>query len=218
MFGGFDSYTAGPTGALYEDGGSVCFAYKTASGGVQTAYLVRDGVPEMVLGRPSARVLDVKQMNGGLALFYRDGSNAVFSFKGRPVDIKAEGKIIWFDGEIFSLGGQPAVVGHFYRPMNIALNFGVGKEGYNKILSGGSDFFYYGENEDKLLSFDQPRPGWEGYYFFNRHCACLVGGDLAAVLTPRGHGGGLPFLAFRKDTLRYNLYGFLSGVSVETGE
>ena len=215
VFGGFDSCTCGPTGAIYEDGGAVCFAYKTSTGGVQRAYLVRDGVPEMMLGTPSVQILDIKQIGGGAAAFYREKSNAVLSFRGKPVDIYWGGRIIWVDGEILSLSGSPSVVGHFNRPLNARLNYGVGGEGFNKNLQGGSDFFYYGLDENELLSFNQPRPGWESYYFFNRHCACMVGSNLAAVLTPRGRGTDLPFLAFGKDTLRYNLYGFLSGVSVK---
>ena len=169
----------------------------------------------MMLGTPSVQILDIKQIGGGAAAFYREKSNAVLSFRGKPVDIYWGGRIIWVDGEILSLSGSPSVVGHFNRPLNTRLNYGVGGEGFNKNLQGGSDFFYYGRDENELLSFNQPRQGWEGYYFFNRHCACMVGSNLAAVLTPRGQGADLPFLAFGKDTLRYNLYGFLSGVSVK---
>ena len=218
VFGGFDRYTCGPTGALYEDGGSVCFAYKTTTGGVQSAYMVRDGEPEMVLGSPSVQVLDLKQIGGDVALYFREKTSAVLSFNGKPLDFSWGGRVIWSDGEILSLSGRPAVVGHFYRRVNKQYHFGVGGEDFNRTLQEPSDFFYYGKTEDELLSFNQPRPGWESYYFFNRHCACMAGSELAAVLTPRVKDSGLPFLAFRKDTLRYNLYGFLSGVSVEIGD
>ena len=87
-----------------------------------------------------------------------------------------------------------------------------------KRLFDKDAFVYYSGNAEQLVAFGQPRKGWENYYFFNRHCACLVGEDLAAVLTPRLGSDGDPFLTFKGRKVSYGLHGFLSGVAVEIVE
>lgn len=214
VFGGFDKDTYGATGALYQDGGALYFAYKTEGGGMCTAYLVKDGVPEMLFSKPALDIFDIKISGGRTGAFYSENGVPVFSFGGKQVNVRAAGSVLWDDGEILQLGGEPCVVGHFRRKANAPRGFGLGREGTVSYLYDGSDFFYFDASGGEFLSFNQPGRGWEDYYFFNRHCASFIGGELAAVLTPRVRGSGA-MMVYRSDTLKYELHGFLSGIAVE---
>ena len=208
VFGGFNSSSYGPSGAVYEDKGQVCFAYSTFAG---AAYLVRDGNAELLISSPTAEFLDVKQTEGITAILYNDGWQSLLSFGGTYYDVNDSGALHWDSGEVLNCGGIPAILGHFKWKDSPIQGHGLRSRGMMWCFS--YDYFYcYGTAWENVY-FSQPRPGWEKYYFFNRSCAAMVGRDMAAVLTPRAQEE--PFLAFRRDTIRYNIHGFLSGVAVK---
>ena len=216
LLGGFGSCTYGPTGAVYLDGRTVCFAYKTTSPGANAAYMVEDGKSRLLMSIPSATFLDIKRIDGVTGVLYNLSGVSYMDWGGSKVNISQSGSIFWEEGEILLYDGLPAVIGRYHDHRFGRSGFGIGWEGGFKSLPGRGDLCYIGP-EDNVYSFDLPRPGWEDCYFFNRHCACIAGGELAAVLTPR-RPGALPYFAFKGDTLRYNIHGFLSGVSVQIGE
>lgn len=217
VFGGFDKDSCPSTGALCEDGGAVCFAYKTELNGMQAAYIVRDGEAELLLCKGDTEIFDVKSLNGKVVMFYNENGIAQFISGGWAVNIRQGGTLLWDDGEVLWYDGRPCVLGHFHKPGEPA-EFGLGWTNTVKRLFDKDAFVYYSGNAEELVAFGQPRKGWENYYFFNRHCACLVGEDLAAVLTPRLGSDGDPFLTFKGRKVSYGLHGFLSGVAVEIVE
>ena len=62
--GGFGTSGYGPTGALYEDSGQVCFAYYTRIGTAVNAVVVNGGIPAQQALLPNHTVLDIKQICG----------------------------------------------------------------------------------------------------------------------------------------------------------
>lgn len=214
LFGGFQTDTYGPTGAIYEDGGSLCFAYKTVQNGMKAAYLVKDGEPELLMSKPGAEYIDIKQMDGGTALYYKENKKAIYTYNGTGINLNPNGNRVWDSGEVLMFKGLPSVVGGFHYMNDGSTGFGIGAHYTIMHLRGGSDYCYFDLAKGTVQSFDRTRAGWEKYYFLNHNCASLLGNDLAAVLTPR-NGPGNPFLAFRGDTTYYKLHGFLSGLAVE---
>lgn len=215
VFGDFNRSGYGPGGAIYEDMDRVCFAYKTSEG---AAYMVMDGNPELLMSSPSVSYLDVKQVGGRIAMLYNDGGNARLTYDGTSYGVDSGGALQWDFGEVIVSGTEPPAVLGYYRWTGTTMEgLGLWDPHMMWCFRDGYDYFYPTEWIWDSFYFRLPRPGWEDCYFFNRSCACLAGHDLAAVLTPRD-GGQSPFLAFRKDTLRYNIHGFLSGVSVQTGD
>lgn len=217
VFGGFDCDTYGPTGAIYEDGEAVCFAYQTVTAGIRSAYLVRDGKAGLLLSSPSADFLDVKQLNGSPAILYNDSGASRMSYKGNYINITNSGKFMWTSAEVLWFEGRPTIMGRYYSVGDGRKGFAMSWINTFRFLPAGADFFYYGPGEEDCIAFSLPRPGWEEYYFFNHNCACLLNGELAAVLTPKSAGCS-PFLAYRKDTLKYNIHGFLAGITVQITE
>lgn len=216
VLGGFSANTYGPTGALYQDGETVCFAYRTTAPGANAAYIVEDGQSRLLMSLPSATFLDVKRIGGVTGVLYNLSGVSRMRWGDSLVNISQSGSIFWEEGEILLYDGHPAVLGRYRDHRFGRRGFGLVWDGGFKDLPGGGDCCYL-DPGGEVLSFDLPRPGWEDCYFFNRHCACIAGGELAVVLTPK-RSGALPFLAFRGDTLRFNIYGFLSGVSVQTAD
>ncbi|MBO4671416.1 MAG: hypothetical protein J5640_06205 [Bacteroidales bacterium] len=213
VFGSFSMDSYGPTGALYEDRGSVCFAYQTVVDGMSSVYMVRDGVSELLASSPSADYLDVRQIEGVVAQAYNDGGVSMLKYGNNFIDIRGGESLSWSSAGLVIYNGMPSVVGT-YKGLG-GSGFGIGSVGAVRNVGSNVDYFYTDGKRYKYI--DLTDPEWDYSFFFNRHCACLVGGDLAYVLTPRNPALD-PYLAYRGKKLKYAMHGFLSGVSVVTEE
>ena len=211
LFGSFASDSYGPTGALYEDRGSVCFAYQTVLDGMSSVYIVRNGVSELLASSPSADYMDVRQMEGVVAQAYNDGGVSLLKYGNNFIDIRGGESIGWSGAGLLMYNGTPSVVGT-YTGLN-GSGFGIGSVGAVREIKGNVDYFYTDGSRYGFI--DLTDPEWDYSFFFNRHCACFVGGDLAYVLTPRNPALD-PYLSYRGKKWKYAMHGFLAGVSVVT--
>lgn len=213
LFGSFAKDTYGPTGALYEDRGTVCFAYQTVLDGMSSVYIVRDGVSELLSSSPSAEYMDVRQIDGVVAQAYNDGGVSMLKYGNNFIDIKGSKSAGWSNAGFLMFNGSPSVAG-IYKSKS-GSGFGIGSAGSLREIGNKVDYFYTDGSRFKFI--DLTDPEWNYSFFFNRHCACIVGGDLAYVLTPRDPTLD-PYLCYRGQKQRFSMHGFLAGVSVVTEE
>lgn len=210
-FGGFGHNGYGPGGALYQDEGKVCFAYSVRSAWMTSVYGVCDGVAETLLRSPSAKPLDAKYIKGKPAVLYNDGGVTVLSCEGRDIDIGQGGSLFWDNGSLLLFEGRVSVMGSWQFTGGGKRAAGIGWENSGLVWENGADYIYSdGESCDHLEPSDLRL---RGCYFPWRECGKLAGGKLALALTPLDTGSS-PYLAFGRDTLRYPVCGFLSGVEV----
>ena len=213
LFGSFARDSYGPTGALYEDRGTVCFAYQTVLDGMCSVYIVRDGVSELLASSPSAEYMDVRQIEGVVAQAYNDGGSPVLKYGNNFIDIRGGESVRWSNAGLILFNGMPSVIGTYNS--SSGSGFGIGSVGAVREVGSNVDYFYTDGSHYKFIDLSDPE--WDYSFFFNRHCACLAGGDLAYVLTPKNPALD-PYLAYRGKKIRYAMHGFLAGVSVVTEE
>ena len=211
LFGSFAKDSYGPTGALYEDRGTVCFAYQTVLDGMSSVYIVRDGVSELLSSSPSAEYMDVRQIDGVVAQAYNDGGVSLLKYGNNFIDIKGGKSVRWSNAGFLMYDGAPSLAGTFKG--SSGSGFGIGSSGALREIGKSVDYFYTDGRHYKFI--DLTDPEWNYSFFFNRHCACIVGGDLAYVLTPRDPALD-PYLCYRGQKQRFAMHGFLAGVSVVT--
>ena len=180
---------------------------------MSSVYMVRDGVSELLASSPSADYLDVRQIEGVVAQAYNDGGVSMLKYGNNFIDIRGGESLSWSSAGLVIYNGMPSVVGT-YKGLG-GSGFGIGSVGAVRNVGSNVDYFYTDGKRYKYI--DLTDPEWDYSFFFNRHCACLVGGDLAYVLTPRNPALD-PYLAYRGKKLKYAMHGFLSGVSVVTEE
>ena len=210
-FGSFGQDTYGSTGALYEDDGSVCFAYQTAVGPDRQAYIVRDGSPSLAMASSLVKFIDVKQIEGKPALLYLERDVSVLSYAGKTSNISQTGFLRWDSAGVLLVEGEVRVAGHF----------NVMHEEGREFWGVGGDNFCYGFEEPALFLYTgssgyvwlmASRPELSSSYFFGRDCGCMVGDSLALAFTPRDSLRP-PFVKFRDRVTEYPMHGFLSGLS-----
>ena len=210
LLGSFGSDSYGPTGALYESGGQVCFAYKTEPKNVGTAFMVRDGKAESLMSALGAEILDVKLLGGEPAVLYNQARSTLLMHNGVSRDISSGNGLYWQSGGLLMYDGHPAVVGSY-------LNY----KGLRRGAIGWEDTFYSLYEDTAYIYCDGehytgmtlPPMNYTDCYFFHRNCACQLGNRLAMVLTPKTPGGK-PFMSFGLNTTGFDLHGYLSGVAV----
>ena len=214
-FGDFGADTYGPEGSLYEDGGRVCFGYKSVLDGMVAAYIVTDGKPEMLLSAPDIDILDVKMLSGVPAVLYNQAGVTMLSTGGGSSNVSHSGIVYWYRGGLLEYRGLTSVAGRFKAESQNLESYGLGWSDVTAILKGNISYIYCdGQNYKGIAN---PPDGREDCYFFHRHCACLTERGLAMALTPKDLAKP-PFLVWGADTLSYRLHGYLSGVSYVVSE
>lgn len=212
--GGFGVNCYGSGGALYEDGGSVCFAYKTVLGGVQTAFLIKDGKTEKQWSAAGADYLDARMMDGVPTVLYNQNNTSILE-QGRTVLHMVNGwGLRWLDGHVLDYLDRPCVAGAFidYRG---GISCGVGWQSNCVVLPGSPVYIY--TDVERISGIEQPPKEYGDCYFFHRDCACMVGGEVALALTPKNTTEP-PFVKYGSRIIEYKLHGYLSGIAVELPE
>ena len=211
VLGGFSDDGYGPEGALYEDGGYVCFGYKVASDGTESAYLVVDGSAGMLLSAPGVTVLDARMLGGKPALLYNQGKTTILSRDGKKHNFSYGGAAYWQKASIVLLDGSLAIVGFSVDSVYGQSFLSVGKEsGYFPFFAPADYVYCDGET---CTGISRPPKGYGDCYFFHRNCACRFNGDMAMVLTPKD--GSSPFMVYGGKKEKFNIHGYLSGVAVQ---
>lgn len=212
--GGFGCNGYGATGALYEESGHVCFAYRTEDLISETAVLVMDGIPETVMAATDARVMDAKIIGREKLVLYEKLRAYILSADGVSQIIDTGDGLMWYDANLIEYDGHYAIAGTVRRKRG-GLQSAIGWEDEVVFLDSGSQYIYcdgkHCPNVDGLFKRNA------GCYFFHRDCAVQLGDKLAAVFTPQDMSES-PFLEFGGKTLKYNLNGYLTGIAVEKGE
>ena len=211
-FGGFSSCGYGDTGALYIDSGSVCFSYKTVNGKTESAFLVKDGEALNLMSSPGTEILDARIRNGRPLIFYNEDGRSKLSEGGVSKAFGHPGLSRWIEGRIVEYRGRAAVEGSFLDRLGNTQN-ALGWSG-GAVSTGKNPGFVYCNGQD-YFKIDMSPPAYPGYYLFHRNCACLTGDGIALVLTPK-EKGGQPVMKYGSKTVKFNLYGYLSGIAVET--
>ncbi len=205
--GGFGTSGYGPTGALYEDSGQVCFAYYTRIGTAVNAVVVNGGIPAQQALLPNHTVLDIKQIAGEKIVLYNSAGHTSVSIGGRCWTISIGGGVRWEDGTLVEYEGAPAVLGTYSNGKSV-LRSGVGWNRRCNELGPESGYIYCDGCDCVVL--DPSRHA--ACHFFHRGCACQLGKDLACVFTPPP-GAGPPFMEYRDKRTEFNFYGYLTGIS-----
>ena len=204
----------GPTGALYEDSGRVCFAYSTQTGGVRSVFMVRDGKSETIMTVPGIEVLDARLRNGDPLILFNESGKSKLLEKGITRTIGHPGCSRWLEGRLTEYGGRPAVSGTFLDNGGKQRN-AIGWIG-GAINTGQNPGYVYCDGES-FYKIDMIPPSNPDCYFFHRNCAVLTENGLAMVLTPRDTGKP-PYMKYGGKTVLFNHYGYLSGISLLIGE
>ena len=211
LLGAFGSNGRTETGALYEDSGTVCFAYKTELGGMSTAWMFRDGEVRAVLTAPEIRILDAKMMDGECVVLYNQLYSSVLSVDGKARAISDGGGVYWQEGELLKYEGRIAVAGTYLNYKGYPRG-GLGWEGCICGMVENTPYIYC--DGEYFFGLAQPPSQHSDCFFFNRCCACQIGASMAVALTPRDVGQ-LPFVQMGDRLQKFNLYGYLSAIAVE---
>lgn len=155
VFGSFDDPSYGQTGALYEDSGAVCFAFRTRDG----CRMVRDGRMSTVKGTD---VFDVKSVRGKDIIA---GSSCL----GRR----------WKDARIWRLEGFYAVSGEGDDGISRVIRAADFRE--TQFSAGKTLVYCSGSAETAVGWEDVEKAG----FCFSPRCATIVGSTLLILCTPR---------------------------------
>ena len=210
-FGNFGQDTYGPHGALYEDGGAVCFAYHCKSGESRQAYVVRDGEARLVLSSPNAKFVDLKLLSGEPALLYHNAGISTLEYLGKKYNISHSGMIHWEQAGVSMLDGSPVAVGRFTIRGDEGDFYGIGRDNTCQGIDGKPLFIYL--DGSRWLCLDSAHPALHDSYLLGRACTCLVADSLAIALTPKD-GISAPYTILRGEKTEYPIHGFLSGISM----
>ncbi|MBO4476509.1 MAG: hypothetical protein J5737_07305 [Bacteroidales bacterium] len=212
--GGFGSDTYGPTGALYSDGESICFAYRRKQDDKTEIVFMRDGEQD---GPPirltCIEVLDAKYISGDrTALYEQSGHTRLFS-NGKSVSLTEYRGVRWTDASLISLGGRTCVAGQCFMSSSHSEGWGIGYGYELNLLDGSPEHLYFDGDVCLPLDLDD----YPGCRFMGRSCACAIGGSLAVALTPRDESIH-PYVTCKGVRQDYPVHGFLSGVAFQLPE
>lgn len=183
-FGGFDDPSYGRNGALYEDSGAVCYAFRTSDG---CCHMVRDGLMTTVAEKDA---FDVKSVGG------RNISAGTLTLGHRWKDAR-----IWRTGGFYAVSGEGA--DGIFRFVS-AEDFSVVQFPY------GNPVIYCSDGMEKALDRDEME---RISFCFSPRCATLAGFSLISVCTPRD-GSLPYLLCGEKKMFFEGLEGYLTGVDV----
>lgn len=213
--GGFSADTYGPSGCLYEDGGHVCFAYKTVTEGMNAVYVVSDGVPELLLSSPDIEILDAKILGGVPTVLYNQAGVSLLSAGRDHSNVGHSGGLFWLSAGVLTFEERPSVAGRYRATRTGKEGYGLGWADVTYLMNIKTSYIYCDGTSWRSLV--NPVPGYEDCYFFHRHCACLTAGGLAMALTPKDTARR-PFLVRGEDTYEYKIHGYLSGIGLTITE
>lgn len=217
VFGSFSHSSYGRTGALYRDGGAVCFCYRNGS----SCFIVKDGSPSPVnLGISASRVGDM-HVFGSEA--YAIADMMLTTTVHTPSGNRSISRAGLTDLGLFQHGGQMKWAGS--EPSEGGSTFcGVVDGNVEKAFSGNGNFLYPAEGtlytvgtgsgmllvqkEDHGVIF-----GRDSTYLFSRDCATVFGKDLYVLVNPRERDE-TPFLWKNGEEVFFCLNGFLTAVEV----
>lgn len=207
VLGGFGKDTYGPTGALYEDCGRICFAYHAKAKRSGITYLVADGVPcDSLIYSFRMRALDAKLLGGRSAFLVAGADVSWLSYDGESQRID----VGWTEAGLMELDGGIAAVGR-----NSLGECSVFAGGELRRLDGLPDYIY--NDGASLLPLDLDASGFSSCFFMKRDCATVFDGSLALALTPRDDGFN-PFVLYHGVRTEFPIFGFLTGVSFQIPE
>lgn len=202
LYGSMSDPSYRPGGALYADGGSVCFCFN--SGG--SVFKVTDGVETMV--RSSATgVQDIRIIDG----------NAVAA-------TTSNGGYTWQEAKVWPLQDGHAISGIALRTPSV-----MRPNGSLKILLGSIESaIYVDDNQEFALDWSRDgtvrlagsgmaKPLDGHWYFFSPKCATCGPEGPALALTPMG-STGKPVVMYGGETRTVGLNGFITGIEITIEE
>ena len=214
-FGGFGADTYGPTGALYEDGGTVCFACRRKTDAGWTVSIVTDGTASDVQTvRYGRSALDARRIGGRNAVLFDDAGSTSIKTDSVSRNITQTIGASWTDAGLVEWDGALAAMGKCEIFASHRYGYGLGNAHVFKEIDGIPDYVYAdgagGFLPLYLGNFPECR-------FFGRSCAAVLGGELAVALTPKD-GVSSPYVLYKGRRTEYPVHGFLSGVSFKLPE
>ena len=210
-FGGFGADTYGPTGALYDDNGAVCFAYMLKNARGWTVSIVADGDPVEALSvRYRSSALDARRMNGRRVVLFDDAGCTSLYVNGTVHSFSASAGARWTEAGIVEWNGVLSALGKCEIFAAHRNGCGVGNAQGFKEITGAPDYVFYDGGSFVPLNLRD----CAGARFLGRSCASLLGGSLALALTPRD-GSISPYVLYRGVRTEYPVHGFLSGVAFQ---
>ncbi|MBO4566767.1 MAG: hypothetical protein J5695_06040 [Bacteroidales bacterium] len=213
-FGGFGADTYGPTGALYEDGGAICFAYRRKAAGGWTVGIVTDGVAsDLQAVRYNRSALDARRIGGRNVVLFDDAGSTSIRVDSLSRNITQTIGASWTEAGIVEWNGALSALGRCEIFVSHRFGYGVGNARSFKEIEGPPDYVYIdGDGSLVPLSLaDYPE-----CRFFGRSCGAVHHGELALALTPKD--GSSPYVLYKGRRTEFPVHGFLSGVSFQIPE
>lgn len=202
-FGGFGVDTYGPTGALYEDDGAVCFAFRRASARGWTVCTVANGdVSEVLMLKDGADALDARSIDGRSLVLYNGAGRAT---------LKSDEGFFWISGSGWHDAGIIDWEGGFAA-------LGVCKGGA-RAVANGTQFRKIADAADYIYSDGSgfvplARGSYSDCLLLSRSCGALLGGNLAVALTPKDSSRS-PYVLYKGIKTEYPVHGFISGIAFQ---
>ncbi len=218
-FGDFSMPGYGRNGALYENGGKVCFCFKTPS----ACYAVSDGAMYNV--RTSVSVFRIKDMRmfAQATYYVADYASAVMVFSSSrtrtlPTD-NAWQRVSLFprDGTVWFAADSPSTA--ICRPLDQAElgSAGVRFSGNDNFIYEGESRFYSAACDGGTLSIRNDAGEIlfirDSTFFFGRNSVFCAGDELYALVNPRERGEP-PSVWHRGRTVEYGINGYLTCLEV----
>lgn len=210
-YGSLADPSYGPTGALYRDGGQVCFCFRDGGANNRSHFLVRDGTETRISEiLPTQTVLDLKLHGGQVLALY-----PTFSFRRLS------------EGRIWPEGSGYAVTGRFADDRGGQFS-GFSEAGSRTVqyqLCPEEAALYHSPEATFAVSSDPDGTvRWYGpdgaaqsetpCYFFSPACATAAGRRLFLALTPKDRSRG-PQIRIGGQTREIDLWGYVSRVAAE---
>lgn len=193
-FGGFDDPSYGQTGALYEDGGHICFAFKIKKENSVTCHMARDGNEESVPGA-GAGTFDLKSV-----------SNRNIAVSSSALGHKWKDAHIWRNGDSYLVAGESADddSGRLYKIVDA-------KTRQSTAFKMDGAVIYYKNGASLALDTEEME---RDNYCFSTRCAAILGTELITLHTPKD--GSAPFLMEGGVKTEFrDLEGYLTGVTAD---
>ena len=218
VFGDFCKSSYGRTGALYRDGGAVCFCFRNQS----SCYVVRDGTPSPVsMDFSPSRVMDlhfydsvayaIADMQFLVVVSGPDGKKSVGpGLSYRDLEIYKDKDGVWWHGTFAGTNDKTCC----YR---VGSSGSVTFAGVNNfIYHDGDSVFAVGTGGGMLMVQDESSGiifGRDSTYMFSRDCATCCGREMYVLVNPKERDE-TPFLWKNGEEQFFMLNGFLTSVEV----
>lgn len=222
VFGDFSHPAYGPSGALYEDDGRVCFCFKDS----RYCYKVVDGtVTQQRLSVSASTVADMRVIESNL--YYIAGytrATMIFSpqrtmsmpssmeFSDLKISVADDGSPFLFAE---TLNPETTIV----RPLASAAvdGAGVSFDGNNNFVIGKEGSYYAVSNRGGLLRLLKEGGGdifvRDSSFFFGRNCVAAKGKTAFLIVNPK-EKEFRPFIWHHGEEKEYDISGFLTAMEV----